>query len=94
MTVKDLIIAIKIIRKFLDIYRDAQYTAKQLAEIYEWGYGGYWKSPEERFIDRFLKQQQQPFSYQSNENVVQEELTDEEKERLKRLKEKMSSEGR
>jgi len=90
LTIKDLITAIKIIRKFLSVYRESQSVINQLASYYKYSYS----RPEDRFIDAFLKQQQQQLGIGQSQNPANEELTEEEKERLKKLREKMSSESK
>ena len=85
-----MITAIKIIRKFLSVYRESQSVINQLASYYKYSYS----RPEDRFIDAFLKQQQQQLGIGQSQNPANEELTEEEKERLKKLREKMSSESK
>jgi len=71
------------------VYRESQSVINQLASYYKYSYS----RPEGRFIDAFLRQQQQQLGIGQGQNPVTEELTEEEKERLKKLREKMSSEG-
>jgi hypothetical protein len=85
-----LITAIKIIRKFLNVYRESQSVINQLASYYKYSYS----RPEDKFIEMFLKQQQQPLGIGQSQNPANEELTEEEKERLRKLREKMSSESK
>lgn len=66
------------------MYRESQSVINQLASYYKYSYS----RPEDRFIDAFLKQQ----GIGQSQSPISEELTEEEKERLRKLKEKMSSE--
>jgi hypothetical protein len=48
----------------------------------------HYQRPEDRFLDMFMRQQQQQLGVNPPANPPEEELTPEEKERLKKLKEK------
>jgi hypothetical protein len=79
-------IAIKIIKRFMEMYRQSSVVLRQLSGFVQTTY----QRPEDRFLEMFLKQQQQQFG---NVPSQSEELTEEEKERLRKLKEKMIQGG-
>ncbi len=84
-TLKDLELAIKIIRSFIKKYTEAKNTLVQLQYLF--GLQSSYVRPEDRFFEMLMKQQQ---SQQQPITTIQEELTEEEKRRLEELRKKFT----
>jgi len=88
ITLEDLEIAIKIIDKFIKRYEEARLKLRRLSSVL--GYQQTYSRPEDKLLDMVMKDIMAKKGQLPAEETP-EELTEEEKERIKKLKEKLLS---